>query len=44
MTALSITIAMICGFIIGTGVTLAWEWQRMRITERMVIQNDLPIY
>ena len=34
ITGIATTIALICGYIIGTGVTLAWEWQRMRKVHR----------
>lgn len=33
-TALTAVIALICGYIIGTGVTIAWEWSRMRKVHR----------
>ena len=34
LTAMAAIIALICGFIIGAGVTLAWEWSRMRKVHR----------
>lgn len=27
-------IALICGYIVGSAVTIAWEWQRMRKVHR----------
>lgn len=34
MTALTATISLICGYIVGTGVTIAWEWGRFRKVHR----------
>lgn len=33
-TALSTTIGLICGCIVGSGVTVAWEWGHLRKVHR----------
>ena len=34
ITGIATTIALISGYIVGTGVTIAWEWSRMRKVHR----------
>lgn len=34
MTGIATVIALICGFIVGSAVTLGWEWSRMRKVHR----------
>lgn len=42
MIFISTTIALICGWIIGTGVTIAWEWGRMRKVHRRYAERREP--
>ena len=34
ITGIATTIALICGFLVGSAVTLAWEWSRFRKVHR----------
>ena len=34
MIYITALVALICGYIVGTGVTIAWEWERMRKVHR----------
>ena len=34
MIYITTLVALISGYIVGTGVTIAWEWQRMRKVHR----------
>lgn len=34
LTAIATTIALIAGYLVGTAVTIAWTWERMRKVHR----------
>ena len=42
MIYITALVALICGYIVGTGVTIAWEWGKLRKVHRRYAERREP--